>query len=119
MLVAVLNVQIRLKQVDDGHTRGCLPVGNGSAFENEPIFACVGAHEFVNQARFSYARFTDHGDNLTSAGRSALPCLAKLVDLGVASNEPREAPGRCRLQPRSYRLRTDDLMGLNRRAHPL
>src|SRR5262249_24909252 len=99
--------------------RGCPPMGDGSAFDNKPGFARAGADEFVDQARFPYARFAAKSDDLTSACRGTLPCRAKLVDLGVASNEPRQAARCSRLQPRAYGLRAGDLMGFDRLGQPL
>jgi hypothetical protein len=82
--------------------RGCLPVGDGSAFDNKPRFARAETHEFVDQARFSSAGFADDTDDLTPACRGALPCRAQPVNLGVASNEPRQASRRPRLRPSAY-----------------
>ncbi len=119
MIVTVEDLKIRLEQLGHGQMRGCLPVGDGSAFDNEPGFARAGADEFVDQARFPYARFADDSDDLTYACRGTLPCRAKLLDLGVASNEPRQAARRSRLQPRAYGLRASDLMRFDRLGQPL
>jgi len=77
------------------------------------------AQELVEQAGFPDAGIAHHGHDLATAAPGLLAGLAHLLHLGVAADEPREAAGAGRLQPRPRAGRRRQLEDLDRLGEAL
>src|SRR5262249_10924196 len=59
-LVAVLNLKVGLKQVNDEEIRGSLAVGDRAAFKHKPATGAMGLGEFVEEAGRAYSARPPH-----------------------------------------------------------
>src|SRR5262245_6334947 len=93
-VVSSLNSAIGTKQLDHRQIRCRLSVGSGCAFEHEPAMRPMRTNELMKEPRLAHPGLADHRDDLTPARASLLLSLAKLLELGVASDEAREPASR-------------------------
>ena len=109
LIVAVLDLEVDLEQVDDREVRRRLPVRHGASLDYEPGARAMRPRELEEEAGFPDAGLADHRGQLAVTTAGLLERAAEVLDLGVASDEPAERSRRHRLQPAADRSRADDL----------
>jgi len=66
-LIAHIQLEVGLEQVEDGEVRGIFPVGDRAAFEDQPVVAVLRLHQLIAQAGLANARLPDEADDLPTA----------------------------------------------------
>jgi hypothetical protein len=64
LLIARIQLEVDLKQVDDREVRGRLAVGNRAAFEDEPAVGALHLRQLIAQTGFADAGLPDEADDL-------------------------------------------------------
>ena len=64
LLVARVQPEVGLEQVDDGEVRGIFPVGDRAAFEDQPAVGALRLGHLITQAGFADTRLPDEADDL-------------------------------------------------------
>ncbi len=119
LVVAVLDLEVGLEQVDDREIRRRLSVRHRAALEHEPPARAMRPHELEEEPGFPDTGLAHHRGELAAAGAGLLERAVKVLDLGVASDEPAERPCRHRLQPPPDRPGSRDLEDLDGIVHAL
>src|SRR4029453_6934325 len=91
-VVARLDLEIRLEQIDDRQIRSRFTVRDGSTLEDEPPAPGPRTSELEEQARFPDPGFPDDRDDLAVTLRGLFPRRPTLLDLGIAADEARQPP---------------------------
>jgi hypothetical protein len=118
-VVPVLDLEIALEKVDDRQVGGRLPVGAGPRLHDEPPVGPVGVRHLPDQSRLPDARLPDEGGHLTGPRSRPTDGLAHLFQLRLPADEPGEAAGRRRVQPRAKWPSSRHLIEVDRRAQAL
>src|SRR5262249_4050368 len=92
-VVPVLDLEVRLEEIDQGQVRGGLAVRDRAASEDEPAVGLMGVHELVEEARLADPGFAHYSNDLAMPPLGPFQCPAERCQLGVAAHEPREPPG--------------------------
>ncbi len=112
-VIAGLDLEVALQQVDDGQVGGSLTVGDGAGLEDEPVRAAVGMSEFPVEAGLAHAGLADDRHELTVSAAGALESLAELGEFGVAADEAAETPRGSRMKPRADGSSPDQLVDVH------
>ena len=118
-VVPILDLEIALEEVDHRQVGGRLPVGAGARLHDEPPVGPVGVRHLPDQSRLPDARLPDEGDHLTGPRSGPTDGLADLFQLRRPADEPGEAAGRRRMQPRAKWPRSRHLIEVDRHAQAL
>ena len=92
-VVAALDPAVALQQIDHREVAGRLAVGDRAARQHQPALGAVRVAELPDQPRLAHPGLADQGDQLTVAGSGLLQRAAERLQLGVATDEPGQAPG--------------------------
>ena len=76
-------------------------------------------HELVEKPRLADAGLAHDADNLTLAGRGPIAGATQQLELGFATDESGEPPGREGLHPRSWHVDAGQLVHVDGRLEPL
>ena len=112
-VVALLDAEICLQQLDDGQVRRGPPIGDRAAFEHQPTVGAVRPRELPDEAGFPDAGLAHDGDRLPVSGAGVLERSAEHLDLGVPADEPGEPAPRGGLQSRARRTDAGQLVDLD------
>jgi hypothetical protein len=116
LAVAVLDLEIRIQELDDGQVRCGSAIGDRAAFEDQPAVGAVRLRELPEQPRFPHPGLAHDGDGLPVPGDSALERLCQLLQLTRAPDKAGQASGRRRLEARPHGPHSAHLIGLHRLA---
>src|SRR5207245_6204414 len=114
VVVAVLDVEVCLEEVDDREVGRGLAIGDRAAFEDEPAGHRLGMGEFPEETGLAHSRLADGGDDLAVADASPLQRPAKDVKLGFASHEASEAASSSGFEPAVQRTDPEEFENLHR-----
>ena len=89
-VIARLDPEVRLQQVNDREVGRLLPVGSRPADQDQRAPAAVRLDEFPEETRLADARLADDGHDLAVTRLGPLERLGKLVNLLAPSHERRE-----------------------------
>src|SRR5438876_12336435 len=98
--------------------------GVACPYDTEPLSStshprAMRPHELEEEPGFPDTGLAHHRGELAAAGAGLLERAVKVLDLGVASDEPAERPCRHRLQPPPDRPGSRDLEDLDGIVHAL
>jgi len=108
-----VHLEVGLEEVDDGHIAGCLAVGHGARFQDEPLLRAVRVGELVDEAGLPHAGFPHDGDELAVAIVREGERPADLLDLGVSADEPGQSPRGGRVEAGPLRARSGERVDLH------
>ena len=86
-VVARLDVEVSLEQIDDSQIGSALAVGGRAAFEEQPAFRAAGMGELPAQARLPHPGLAHHGHHLPAADLGQIERLLELIQLDVPAHE--------------------------------
>ena len=118
-VVAALDAEVGLEQVDDRQIGRRLAVGHRTAFQDQPALGSVGMGELVEQARLADTGLADHGDDLAVAAAGPVERPPQGLDFGLAPDEPAEPARQGGLEARPHGRRAGQLEDLDGRLQPL
>ena len=118
-VVAVLDLEIGLEQVDDGQIRGGLTIGGRAALQQEPALGARGMDELVDEAGLPHSGFPNDRHHLAVPGPGLLHGLVHGLEFRLPSHEGGQSPRRKRLQARAGRASAHQLAHLHGRRQPL
>src|SRR5262245_59499327 len=90
-VVARLDLEVPLQQTDDGQIRRPLPIGGGTADEDQRVMNVIRVDELPQEPRLAHTRLADDRDRLAVSILSMLESLGELLQLAAAAHERREA----------------------------
>ena len=91
-VVALLDLEVGLEQVDDRQVAGRLAVGDRAGLEDEPALGAVGVGELPDEARLPDAGLADEGDDLAVARRRARPSARRSCSSSASRPTKRVSP---------------------------
>jgi hypothetical protein len=108
-VVARLDVEVSLEQVDDGQIGRALAVGGRAALEEQPALRAAGMSELPAQARFAHTGLAHHGHHLPVPGLRQVERLLELIQLDVTAHEGGQAPRGRGVEPGAHGARPEEL----------
>ena len=118
-IIARLDPEIALAEIDDGQIGAGLAIGDRARLEHEPVLGPVRVDELPEQARLPHPGLAHHGDDLPQSPSCRVEGLAEMVQLLGAPHEAGEPPGRGRLKARARHRWSGQLEHVDRARHPL
>src|SRR5215831_12586590 len=113
-VVAVLDLEVTLEEIDHRQVARRLAVRDRGAVEDQPILEPMGVRKLVDETRLAHPSFAHHRRHLTMAGGGELLGPAQLLQFGVAPNELGEAAAGGRLEAGPHRPRSCHFVDLDR-----
>ena len=118
-IVAVLDLEVALEQVDRRQIAGGLAVGDRGALEDQPSRQAVRLDELVDQPGLADAGLADDRHDLAVPLSTLGVRAAQLLQLRVAADEARQTAADGGLEPRPRRAEPRDLVDLDGVDHAL
>ena len=116
-LVARVQLEVGLEQVDDGEVRGLLPVGDRAAFEDQPAVGALRLRHLIAQAGFADARLPDEADDLPTALGDLRQEVAQVCQLPLPAHEATQGALPVHLQRGASRPHPHDGVGADAVSH--
>src|SRR5262249_39249422 len=111
-IVAVLDLEVALEQLDHRQVARRLAIGGGGTLSREPALQAMRVGELVDETRFTRAGLADDRGHLPVTAASELLGAAELLKLGIATDEPSQPLPGGRLQAGPRRAGTHHFVDL-------
>ena len=118
-LVARLDLEVALEEVDHRQEHVGLAIGGSAPFEDEPAVSPMGVNELPEQPRLAHARLTHERDDLAATGPGFVEGPVESLQFSVATHELAQPPRRSYFHARAHRSRTGHLEDLEWNVEPL